>query len=84
MKSQGTNKIGGQYTAHMTAKVDEDTGHVTVDYCATHSHLIKLAHIQIPAQVRLDIAAQLEQGVSMDIILDKIKDNAIEELKGSI
>ena len=49
MKSQGTNKIGGQCTAHMTAIVDEDTGHVTVDYCATHRHPIKLAHIQIPA-----------------------------------
>ena len=48
MKSQGTNKIGQQRTAHMIVKAAKDTGHVTVNYCATHSHPIKLSHIKIP------------------------------------
>ena len=72
MKSQGTNKIGQQCTAHMRVKVAKDTGHATVNYCATYSHPIKLSQIKIPTRIRLDIAAQLQQGVSMEIVLDRI------------
>ena len=66
----------------MIVKLAKDTGHATVNYCATHSHPIKLSHIKIPTRIRLDnIVAQLQQGVSMEIVLDRIKDNATDELK---
>ena len=80
LKSQGTNKIGSQCTAHIKAKVNEETGGVTVTYCSTHNHSKTLAHVQIPPRVRIDIAAKLQQGVGMERVLDDIRDNVANEL----
>ena len=80
MKSQGTSKVGGQCTAHIKAKRNEDNGHVDVTYCGTHSHPIRLSHIRIPNHIRMDIAAKLQQGVSMERILDDIRDSVTNKL----
>ena len=74
-KSQGTRKIGKQCTAHIKAKVNEDNGHVEVMYCATHNHVVRLAHVQIPNQTRMIIASKLKQGISMERILDDIRES---------
>ena len=80
MKSQGTSKVGGQCTAHIKAKRNEDNGHVDVTYCGTHSHPIRLSHIRIPNHIRMDIAAKLQHGVSMERILDDIRDSVTDKL----
>ena len=79
-KSQGTNKIGTQCTAHIKDKLNEDTGCVDVTYCGTHTHPIRLSHIRIPKQTRVSIAAKLQQGVSMEQILDDIRDSVTDKL----
>ena len=80
LKSQGTSKIGKQCTAHIKAKQNNDTGRVEVTYCGCHTHPIRLSHILIPKQNRLDIAAKLQSGVSMDRILNDIRDSVNDKL----
>ena len=46
----------------------------------THSHPIRLSHIRIPSHIRMDIAAKLQHGVSMERILDDIRDSATDKL----
>lgn len=79
-KSQGTSKLGNQCTSHIKAMENTDTGEVKVEYCATHSHTIKLAHLRIPDKTRMDIAAKLQQGVSMERILDDIRDTVTNQV----
>ena len=79
IKSQGTSKIGAHCMAHIKARMNEDTGHVTVTYCGSHTHPIKLAHIRIPQQTRKEIAGKLQKGVSMERILDDIRDSVINQ-----
>ena len=79
LKSQGTAKLGEQCTAHMKTIVDSKTGLVHTEYCATHHcHSVKISHLKIPNTIRMDIAAKLHQGVSMERILDDIRDAAID------
>lgn len=61
-------------------KQNTDTGHVEVTYCGAHIHPIRLSHIPIPKQNRLDIAAKLQSGVSMDRILDDIRNSINNKL----
>ena len=45
---------------------DTDTGEVTVHYCSTHyNHEISMGHLRIQEATRLKIAAQLQEGVTM-------------------
>ena len=81
LKSQGTSKLGTQCTAHIKAKVNEDTAHVEVCYCSTHSHPIRLAHIRIPNLTRMNITAKLQQGVGMERILDDIRDSVTNTIR---
>ena len=53
---------------------------MNVTYCATHSHPVRLSHIPIPEQTRMDIAAKLQQGVSMERILNDIRDSVTNKL----
>ena len=51
------------------------TGEVAVQYCSTHnSHSISLGHLRIPSDTRLKIASKLYQGVSIENVLDDIRD----------
>ena len=76
LKTQGTSKIGEQCTAHIKATVILNTGRVKVQYCTTHhNHSINLAHLQMHYSTRMTIAAKLQQGVSMERILDVIRNS---------
>lgn len=56
-------------------------GVVTVIYTATHwNHPKQLAHLPIPDTVKLQIAAKLQQGVSVQAVLDWIRESEGEKL----
>ncbi len=74
MKKQGTSKMGEQCTAHMRAEVDE-SGIVSLQYCFFHhNHETRLAHLRLSTQKRIQIANKLHQGITMERILDDIRD----------
>ena len=72
LKLQGTNKIG---TAHMTVQ-QQPAGDVNVTYCSTHfNHSIELGHIGIPEPIRMKVVSKLQQGVTINRILDDIRES---------
>ena len=82
LKSQGSSKLGEQCSAHIKVSEDIASGIITAKYCKTHhNHQIKLAHIRIPQHIRMDLAAKLQQGITMERILDDIRDSVTFEMK---
>lgn len=56
----------------MKTTIDQLTGTVGVQYCSTyHNHEVSLGHIRLPHESQMKIAAQLQQGMT----IEKIKDN---------
>ena len=49
-------------------------GTVSVEYCTSHSHDISIGHLRIPDNVRASIATKLQNGVSIDKLLDQVRD----------
>lgn len=81
LKSQGSCKVGIQCTAHIKAHQDKTSGVVIVNYCPFHSsHPIKLAHIIMDDSTRTSIAIKLKDGVSMEKILDDIRDTVTDHV----
>ena len=75
LKTQGTTKIGYQCSAYVKATEDLINGKVHVAYCSTHyNHNLQLAHLKIPYNTRLEIIKKLELGVTLDRVLDDIRD----------
>ncbi len=74
-KSQGTNKIGDQCTAHMRAEVSTLTKTVSLRYCFHHIHETKLSHLCLPSSKRMEIAGKLYQGIPIERIMDDIRDS---------
>lgn len=75
-KSQGSSKLNTYCTAAMKATTDSKTGVVVVEFCEKHyGHEIELGHLRLPENVRLAIAGKLRQGVSIEHILDDIRDS---------
>lgn len=62
----------------MRVEHDNATGHVTLHYCPEHCGHDKIAHLRLPDDVRLNIAAKLQQGISMERILDDIRDTVTD------
>ena len=83
-KLQGTSKIGSQCTAHMKVHHNKVTDKVDVEYCNyhhNHSTMI-IAHTRwIPDETRHAIAAQLQNGVSIDKIMDNIRNKVHSTIK---
>ena len=78
-KTQGSCKLGERCIAHIKATHDQLTGTVEVCYCSTHhNHDVSLGHIRMPRETRMKIAAQLQQGVTMERIMDNIRENVVE------
>ena len=76
MKTQGTCKVGKMCTAHIKASKDQLTGIVNVFYCSTHhNHDVSLGHLRMPNETRMKIANQLQQGVTIERIMDNIRNN---------
>ena len=81
LKTQGSSKIGEQCSAHINSTMNLYTGRVSVKYCSTHyNHDIRLAHLRMSTVTRLKIAAKVQQGVSLERILDDVRDNIHSEV----
>ena len=62
----------------MKATTDLLTGRVVVQYCSTHhNHEVRLGHVRKPHDTRMKIAAQLQQGVKMERIMNNIRQNTV-------
>ena len=73
MKGQGSCKVGEMCTAHIKAIKDLDSGEMNVRYCSTHhNHTVTMGHLRMKESTRLKIAAQLQQGVSIQRIMDDV------------
>ena len=80
LKSQGSSKAQTICPANMIVKEEITSGVVHVIYYSTHyGHEKDIAHLKIPHTVRLNIAAKLQQGVTMERVLDDIRDNVVSE-----
>ena len=76
LKVQGSCKTGLSCIAHMKVMQDTITGVIMVEYCSTHnSHSVQLAHLPVPSDIKHKIAAKLHDGVSIEKILDDIRDS---------
>ena len=76
LKSQGSSKIGETCSAFIQVERYNKTGHITAHYCSTHHcHSKDIGHLKIPEQLRLCIAAKLQQGIQIDRIMDDIRNN---------
>ena len=55
---------------------DTITGVIMVEYCSTHnSHSVQLAHLPVSSDIKHKIAAKLHDAVSIEKILDDIRDS---------
>ena len=77
IKSQGSSKLNTYCTAAIKATTDRYTGFmVTVEICHTHyGHELQLGHLRLPESVRLAVAGKLRQGVSVEHVLDHVRDS---------
>uniref|UniRef100_A0A1X7T567 Uncharacterized protein n=1 Tax=Amphimedon queenslandica TaxID=400682 RepID=A0A1X7T567_AMPQE len=62
--------------AHMTVIEDFITKMVKVTYCSHHSnHKPEVCHLRVPDEVKNAVAAKLAEGVTIERILDDIRDS---------
>ena len=62
----------------MKATKDITTGEVVVKYCSTHhNHEANIGHLRMQHDTRMKIAAHLQQGVTMERIMDNIRGNTV-------
>ena len=76
-KLQGASKIGSHCTAHMKIHHNKVTDKVDVEYCNYHHN----HSTEIPDDTRHAIAAQLQNGVSIDKIMDNIRNKVHSTIK---
>ena len=77
-KLQGTDKLNAHCTAAITLTElnYKTTNHLQVQVYKTHyGHKCSLGHIRLPYSHREAIAGRLSQGVTIEHILDSIRDN---------
>ncbi|XP_011408853.1 PREDICTED: uncharacterized protein LOC105315802 [Amphimedon queenslandica] len=75
-KVQGSCKTNEYCTAHMTVIEDTITKMVKVTYCSHHSnHKPEVCHLRVPDKVKNAVAAKLAEGVTIERILDDIRDS---------
>lgn len=73
LKIQGSSKIGDVCSSYIKVTEKRDDGNVQVEYCSTHNHEKKLAHLPIPDDTRKMIAGKLQLGVKIERIMDDIR-----------
>ncbi|SMN02430.1 hypothetical protein SPONN_1054 [uncultured Candidatus Thioglobus sp.] len=73
LKIQGSSKIGDVCSSYIKVTEKCDDGNVQVEYCSTHNHEKKLAHLPIPDDTRKMIAGKLQLGVKIERIMDDIR-----------
>lgn len=74
LKLQGSSKIGSNCIAFIRARQQDSSGEVEAEICDYHLHEAQLAHLRLPESTRQMIAAKLHDGVSINAILDSIRD----------
>ena len=81
LKSQGSSKTGCSCPAFITTRTDGVTGEVVAEYCLQHvGHKREIAFNRISSEMRSRIAGKLAQGVSMNSIMDNIRDTQFGQL----
>ena len=82
LKSQGSCKLNSHCTASLTVRKTVE-GTVEVEICSTHyKHTVSLEHLRIPKSKRIEIAKKLSDGVTIDRILDDVRDNVCVDENG--
>ena len=82
IKTQGSCKMNEFCTAHMTVSEDAITKKVKVSYCSHHSnHEPEICHMKVPEDIKNTAAVKLAEGVSIDRILDDIRNNVTGSLE---
>jgi len=77
IKLQGSCKAASTCIAHIKAIQNTLTDEIVVEYCSTHnSHDLNLCHLPVPEDIKHFIAAKLQDGVSLDRILDDVRNNS--------
>jgi hypothetical protein len=75
LKSHGSCKIGGTCPAAMEVTEFQD-GQLSVIYYKTHlGHSQEVVHLQLSREERAKLLERIEQGFSLDAILEDIKDS---------
>ena len=78
-RSPQTCRSGNTCIAYMKTMEDTLSKSVVVEYCSTHTgHEIKVKHLPILQDIKLKIAQKLQDGVSINRILDDIRDNCLD------
>ena len=60
--------------AHIKATRNSQASSIQVQYCSHHCHEVSLGHLRLPHETRLKIASELQHGVTMDKIMDNVRD----------
>ena len=83
LKIQGSCKTGKTCIAHLKVTENLQTQMISVQYCSTHSnHHLELCHLPVPKTTKQLIAMKLQEGVSIERILDDIRDNLLSNKIG--
>ena len=72
-RAMGTSKLDTYCTASIRTVTHSTTKEVEAEICSTHyRHTTDLEHLHLTEIVRLLVASQLNQGVSLQKILDNV------------
>ena len=83
LKLQGSCKTASTCIAHIKVVQNTSTDEVAVEYCSIHnSHDTNLCHLPVPQDIKLLIAAKLQDGVSLDRILDDVRNSSVSPRVG--
>lgn len=75
LKLQSSSKTGTTCVAHIKAIENTLTNAITIEYCSTHNtHGLQLCHLPLPDDMKHYIAAKLQDGTSVDEILNDIRE----------
>lgn len=75
LKLQSSSKTETTYVAHIKAIENTLTNAITIEYCSTHNtHGLQLCHLLLPDDMKHYIAAKLQEGTSVDEILNDIRE----------
>ena len=75
IKLQNSNKTGTTCVAHIKAMENTLTNKIQIEYCSTHNtHELQLSHLPLADDLKSYIVVKLQDGVSVDTILDHVRD----------
>ena len=70
----GVCKMMKTCSAFMSTTMDLASGAITVEYCSHHvGHNLDIGHLRLSQELRSDIAGLLHQGVTVDKVMDTIR-----------